>query len=123
MAESNDTKTSSSMDHTGMDHSTMTSSQTKENTMQHNMKEHDGMPAQLQSKAADKVAADMSVLKMFPASGKAREAGFDGSYIMKQTTVESNIETQCVMASRGIIMLDRDSWKKCAVQPNRSIKQ
>ena len=61
-----------------------------------------------------KSAPDMSILKTVPASGKAREASFDNSYIMKQMTIGASIETQCALASRGIIMLDRESRKKCS---------
>ena len=61
-----------------------------------------------------KSTPDMSILKTVPASGKAREAGFDNSYIMKQMTNGASIETQCALASRGIIMLDRESRKKCS---------
>ena len=63
---------------------------------------------------SSKSAPDMSILKTVPASGEAREAGFDNSYIMKQMTNGASIETQCALASRGIIMLDRESRKKCS---------
>ncbi len=65
---------------------------------------------------SSKSTPDMSILKTVPASGKAREAGFDNSYIMKQMTNGASIKTQCALASRGIIMLDRESWKKCGKQ-------
>ena len=43
--------------------------------------------------------------------GKVREAGFDNSCNMKQTIMVVSLSEKCVLASRGIIMLDRASWK------------
>jgi len=74
----------------------------------HSQMGHEAMGHNLKS------TLEMSILKSVPASGKAREAGFDNSYIMKQTTNGVSIETQCALASRGIIMLDRESRKKCS---------
>ncbi len=122
MADAGNVKISAAMDHSGMDHSKMDKKnpEMKKNTMQHNMEGHDGKSATMQNKPVDKSGAASAefVLITFPASGKAREAGSDGSYMMKQTNFDSNIETKCALASRGIIMLDRRSWNKCAVQPS-----
>jgi len=57
-----------------------------------------------------------AIIVKFPASGKAREAGYEGSYNMKQTTVESSSETKCGLAQRGIIMLDRAAWALCKIK-------
>lgn len=105
------------MDHSNMDHSTMSSTGMKQDTMQPGMKGHEGMSSSMNMPADNAgIASSTPVMKMFPASGKVREAGFEGNYLMKQTTVESNIETKCALASRGIVMLDREGWKKCTVQ-------
>ena len=59
----------------------------------------------------------LEVLSRMPNSGKAREAGFDGRYAMEPTTVPSKMVNRCALASRGIIMLDRQSWKRCGGRP------
>jgi len=57
-----------------------------------------------------------AIIVNFPASGKAREAGYEGNYNMKQTTVESSSKTKCKLAQQGIIMLDRASWARCNIK-------
>ena len=59
----------------------------------------------------------LKVLSQVPASGKAREAGFDGRYAMEPTTMPSRMANRCALASRGIIMLDEQSWKLCGGKP------
>lgn len=100
--------------------------------MEHNMTDHSGMtdhkmesehmPVQEGMSDAQE-SPSLSVLDKAPASGKAREAGFDNSYFMKQTTVEASDEEKCVLASRGIVMLDRQGWKKCGVVVKDKEKQ
>ena len=58
----------------------------------------------------------LTMLDAAPASGKAREVGFDNSYNMKQTTTIASLAEKCALASRGIIMLGRASWKQCGVK-------
>ena len=58
-------------------------------------------------------AAEKAILKTLPPSGKSREAGYEGSYMMDSTTVENNPAIQCQQASRGWVMLDRASLEKC----------
>jgi hypothetical protein len=58
-------------------------------------------------------AAKKPILKTLPPSGKSREAGYEGSYMMDSTTVENDPVIQCQQASRGLIMLDRAGWEKC----------
>ncbi len=59
----------------------------------------------------------LKVLSRMPDSGKSREAGFDGRYAMEPTTAPSKMADRCALASRGIIMLDRQSWKRCGGKP------
>lgn len=60
---------------------------------------------------------DLKVLSKVPASGKAREAGFDGRYHMEPTTLPANMKNRCALGSRGIIMLDNETWKRCGGKP------
>lgn len=48
-----------------------------------------------------------------PASGKAREAGYDGRDMMESTTAENLASVQCAQAARGLIMLDRAAAVQC----------
>lgn len=95
--------------------------------MQHGS-EHDNSMTESREQAAlsegsIKESPSLDVLRKAPASGKAREAGFDKSYIMKQTTVDSGEQEKCILASRGIIMLDRAGWKNCGVKVKQAQKQ
>ncbi len=84
------------MDHSKMDHS----------AMQHNMQ-------------AMKPAAPgkLERLPKLPPSGKAREAGSDGRYAMESTSIDDDTWTQCVKASRGLVMVDNATWAKCGGKP------
>ena len=99
----------SSMKAEEMDHSKMT-------------RESSQMPNHNSGKNTQ-VSPVLVILKQAPASGKAREAGYDNNYNMKQTTTEVNLSEKCALASRGIIMLDRASWKKCDVTRQNMIKK
>jgi hypothetical protein len=56
-------------------------------------------------------------LSTMPPSGRAREAGSDGRYAMEATSVETPLEVKCAQATRGIIMLDNATWKRCGGKP------
>ena len=56
-------------------------------------------------------------LDSIPPSGHAREASSDGRYNMEPTTVKNDLHTLCAQGSRGLIMLDNDTWKKCGGKP------
>jgi len=56
-------------------------------------------------------------LNALPPSGKSREANFDNSYFMQSTALEQPLEVKCALASRGLIMLDNDSFQKCGGKP------
>jgi hypothetical protein len=56
-------------------------------------------------------------LTQLPPSGKSREAGYDGSYMMENTSINLSIKARCALASRGLIMLDNDSFQKCGGKP------
>jgi hypothetical protein len=56
-------------------------------------------------------------LAAIPASGKSREAGFDGRYVMEALTDNDYPDTRCHQASRGLIMLDRAAWTNCGTRP------
>lgn len=49
-----------------------------------------------------------------PASGKARESGFDGNDLMESTSAENATGTQCAHAVRGLVMLDRAALAQCS---------
>jgi hypothetical protein len=56
-------------------------------------------------------------LDALPPSGKSREAGYDGSYFMRSTALNQPLEVKCALGSRGLIMLDNDTWTKCGGKP------
>lgn len=80
--------------------------------------DHDGMHG-TQPAAGSKPAITMrlSRLDALPPSGKSREANFDNSYFMHNTALEQPLEVKCALASRGLIMLDNDSFQKCGGKP------
>ncbi len=59
-------------------------------------------------------AAPPGVLTTPPASGKARESGYDGNDMMESTTVENAADVQCAHAARGLVMLDRVAAAQCS---------
>ena len=93
------TSNAAEMDHSKMDHSG------------HNM--HGPAIGQPKSGATGK----LKNLSTMPPSGRAREAGSDGRYAMESTTVDSSLEVKCAQATRGIIMLDNATWKRCGGKP------
>ena len=97
------------MDHSGMDHSRMDHS--KMGKMGHGM----NGPKVAQPKAVKKVK--LNRLPAMPASGRSREAGYDGRYAMEPTSIRTRLSEQCAQASRGIVMLDNATWKRCGGKP------
>lgn len=57
--------------------------------------------------------AKLKQLSEQPGSGKAREAGFDGRHGMEDTGLHNSLAKRCAQASRGIIILDNKTWKRC----------
>jgi len=62
-------------------------------------------------------AITLEPLTQLPPSGKSREAGYDGSYAMENTSIDLSIETRCALASRGLIILDNAGWQQCGGKP------
>jgi hypothetical protein len=56
-------------------------------------------------------------LHAMPASGKAREGGYDGRYVMESTGHALSAMERCAQASRGLVMLDNASWTDCGGKP------
>jgi uncharacterized protein involved in copper resistance len=86
------------MDHSTMDHSTMDHS-----TMHHT--------------ATIAPTAALTPLTVMPASGQAREGGYDGRYVMEATDAAHSLQTRCAQASRGLVMLDNAGWEQCGARP------
>jgi hypothetical protein len=70
-------------------------------------------PEKYKRKVKKRKSDKLVILNVMPNSGKAREAGFDGSYAMETTTILDSSFTLCAKASRGLIMLDNAMLKKC----------
>lgn len=91
-------------DHSKMDHSTM---------------DHSGHsmhgPAVGQGKSSN--TGQLKTLSAMPPSGQSREAGSDGRYVMESTSANTSLSTRCAQATRGIIMLDNNTWKACGGKP------
>ena len=83
--------------------------------MQHDMAGH----AQHEKPGTKTMTSSESLkkLKQLPSSGKSREANYDNSYYMHNTSLDQTLEAKCALASRGLIMLDNESWKKCGGKP------
>ncbi len=75
---------------------------------------HDTMDMTMEKKITK--PATLSTLATVPSSGKSREPGFDDRYVMEPTSVQAGFDEKCALASRGIIILDRASMKKCGIQ-------
>lgn len=76
---------------------------------QHSM--HDQPAAMPQKHSA------LQPLEAMPASGKAREGGYDGRYVMESTGHALSAAERCAQASRGLRMLDNASWADCGGKP------
>lgn len=80
----------------------------------HQMQEqHDAM----KSGGTKMIPTPLQKLKQMPVSGKSREAGFDGRYVMESTSADAALATRCAQASRGLIMVDNATWAKCGGKP------
>lgn len=85
--------------HMNMDHSTMQHAPRKQMSTQ---------PAQ---------QGQLQRLSEMPASGKGREAGYDGRYAMEATSVNDDLQTKCAKATRGLVMVDSKTWAQCGGKP------
>jgi len=57
------------------------------------------------------------ILNTMPKSGKAREVGFDGKFVMESGSILDSDFTLCAKATRGLIMLDNAMLIKCGGRP------
>lgn len=80
--------------------------------------QHQGMDHSQHMKMQKKGNDRLDVLGTMSNSGVAREAGYDGKYIMETTTVNDSIMAKCAKASRGLIMVDNKTWAKCGGKPD-----
>jgi hypothetical protein len=91
------------MDHSKMNHSQMI---------------HDTSLTDAQ-KAMDKAA--LQKLATIPASGKAREGGYDRRYAMESTDVANTLSIRCAQASRGLVMMNNVEWSRCGGKPDGAV--
>jgi hypothetical protein len=56
-------------------------------------------------------------LESLPASGEAREGGYDNSYLMESTDAADSLHVRCAQASRGLVMVDNAEWSRCGGKP------
>lgn len=84
--------------------------------MDHSQMQHSGMPSATPT-LPRKATVQLEKLGRLPASGKAREAGFDGRHVMESTSIEEDLRSRCAKASRGLIMLDNTEWSRCGGKP------
>ena len=61
-------------------------------------------------------------LSAIPASGKAREGGFDGRYVMESKDVSNPLPTRCAQASRGLVMMSNEEWSRCGGKPDGAVQ-
>ena len=89
------------MDHSKMDHS----------------KTGRGMkgPGMAQPKAVKK--GRLNQLSTMSTSGRSREAGYDSRYAMEPTSTRTRLSEKCAQATRGLVMLDNATWKRCGGKP------
>jgi hypothetical protein len=97
------------MDHSKMDHS----------KINHSNMIHD---ASLASTAKVQGKATLQKLAVIPASGKAREGGYDSRYVMESTDVSNALQAQCAQASRGLVMMDNAKWSRCGGKPDGAVQ-
>lgn len=60
---------------------------------------------------------ELDALAATPESGKSREAGFDKRYTMEPTSAGDKLADLCAKGSRGLVILDRQTWEKCGGAP------
>ena len=89
--------------------------------MNHDMMDHSKMDHQSMDNkvpADNPEAAELQLLSTMPASGKAREGGYDDQYVMESTDIANALPTQCAQASRGLVMMNNDEWSRCGGKPD-----
>ena len=62
-------------------------------------------------------------LTALPTSGKAREGGYDGRYVMESTDVANTLSIRCAQASRGLVMMSNAEWARCGGKPDGAAQQ
>ncbi len=97
------------MDHSAMDHSKMNRSSMIDGASLANT-------AEVQGKAT------LQKLAVMPASGKAREGGYDSRYAMESTDVSNALVAQCAQASRGLVMMNNAEWSRCGGKPDGAVQ-
>lgn len=85
--------------------------------MDHSKMDHSAMGHDMAAMKSASKKGNLSTLREIPPSGRAREAGSDGRYAMEPTAAVNSLATQCAQASRGLIMLDNATWKRCGGKP------
>jgi hypothetical protein len=103
-------------EHMSMDHSqhqamqpaAMPAGDKDHSTMDHSAMHH---------AAAATTAPALTPLTAMPASGQAREGGYDGRYVMEATDAAHSLQLRCAQASRGLVMLDNAGWEHCGARP------
>ena len=73
-------------------------------------------PSGMHTEAAANIT--LQRLDKLPPSGKSREADYDGSYFMPSTALNQPLEVKCALGSRGLVMLDNETWTKCGGKPD-----
>lgn len=79
--------------------------------------QHQGIDHSKHMKMQTQQTGKLGVLGAMSKSGTAREAGFDGRYIMESNTTGDDVMILCAKASRGLIMVDNQTWAKCGGKP------
>jgi len=86
----------------------------------HSAMGHD-MPAMSPAKAMmqdpSSTGSALRKLASVPTSGKAREGGFDGHYVMESIDTADDLQVRCAKASRGLMMMDNAEWVRCGGKP------
>ena len=107
--------TAAEMDHSQMqhgEHGAMDHSQ-----MQHGEMDHSGMHGAGYQAGSKPSSGSLAKLDEVPASGKAREAGYDGRYAMESITANESTAEKCAKGSRGLLMVDNATWVRCGGKP------
>jgi len=92
--------------------------------MDHSKMSHSNMihDTSLASTAKVQGKATLQKLAVIPASGKAREGGYDSRYAMESTDVSNALSTQCAQASRGLVMMNNAKWSRCGGKPDGAVQ-
>jgi len=72
-------------------------------------------PKMAQPKAVKK--GQLNRLPVMSPSGVSREAGYDGRYAMEPTSTRTRLSEKCAQATRGLVMMDNATWKRCGGKP------